>query len=153
MGRIAYYLLDGGRGILHEARGYVPGRFFVDAWEGFMACHAERVRSVDYWLSDYEGSDPRDIRSPDVERVVDLTAGAFHPGQVIGTHAPGHVEFGMTRMWHLRSEYNDPDWRVTVSRDRGALLEWIGEQLGAPIGAVRGELLFESVREGDAPGA
>lgn len=148
MGRIVYQLLDDGRGILHEVRGFVPGRFFADTWAAFLARHAERVRQVDYWLSDYEGSDPRDVRTPDVERVVDITAGAFHEGQVIGTFAPGDLEFGMTRMWQLRSEYSDADWRVAVSRDRAALLEWIGEQLGAaPVEVVRGEVLFEAVHE------
>lgn len=151
MGRIVYCLLDGGRGILHEVRGYVPGSFFADTWQDFMSRHAARVRQVDYWLSDYEGLDPRDIRARDVERVVDITAGAFRPGQVIGTHAPGDLEFGMTRMWHLRSEYDDPEWPVTVSRDREVLLQWIGEQLGSPVEAVPGEMLFEVVHDGEPP--
>jgi hypothetical protein len=151
MGRITFHLADGSRGILHAARGYVPGSFFVDTWRRFMARHAERVQAVDYWLSDYEGLDPRDIRPQDVERLVEITAGGLREDEVIGSHAPGDLGFGMTRMWHLRSEYSDADWRLTISRDRDALLRWIGEQLGRPIEAAPGELLLEATWEGGPP--
>jgi hypothetical protein len=109
-----------------------------------MARHADRIRSIDYWISDYEGLDPRDIRARDVERIVDLTSDAFHASQVVATHAPGDVEFGMTRMWQLRSPYSAPDWNVGVFRDRDVMLRWIEERLGRPVAAEPGEVLWEA---------
>jgi hypothetical protein len=143
MGRMTFHLLDAGSGILMTARGLVPGPRFADILGDFMDRFPHVLDAADYWISDYRGFDPRELVAAHVPAIRLATAPLFHHGLVVANHAPGDVEFGMTRMWQGQLADEEQHQRTTVVRDWDVLLRWIGERIHRSVAATPGEMLLD----------
>jgi len=96
MYRIAFHLLESGRGINLEATGRISGDELAAANQHFSDSHSDRFLECEYWFSDYSQADIADI-TPTHARGIASTALVPHQPEASGSMGRTIPTDSMTR--------------------------------------------------------
>lgn len=91
----------------------------------------ERVKSYNYFLSDFSKVDEFDISSDGLRQVSLVVEGAAHAheGLIAAVVLPTDLEYGMGRMFQAFCEKSS--WNIFITRDRKEAEEWLNDRLNS----------------------